>query len=373
MSRALVAHRKETNQTSHEQSQNRQESYTLAVRGQEERVTTHLTASSTPGTVSTESGENSPPTERSAALSASERTLNLWEFNLLHHYIIYVAATFAPSSAECLWWCDYAISEAMKQEFLLRMTLMISCLHLGLNKSPKFSNKHQNFILAGCSESVAQFHVEAKTINKSNWRAVKPFIFLCSIYALALPMLHGRLKNAETVIDDIVQVLRLLGGAQQLAKTWKESDGKYDDGFMETKDVYGAATPIESESMIAMLKKCISISGDEAQTKAVNLEAVHALKEAADHNFIVMLRPLVWPNMVQKEYLDLITKKNPTALVILAHYAVTLHDWREKWWCADWGATLLAAVETLLPDRFREAIAYPKKKIGLFVRVNRYL
>ncbi|KAI9163619.1 Efflux pump himE [Paramyrothecium foliicola] len=291
-------------------------------------------ASVTPlGTTPSAASTTSEPSRRSspsiAPLGTPRQSLSMFEFELLHYYIVHVCDTFTPSPVYRPLWCDMAITQAVKHEFLLHLTMMISCLHMALSKSPRLKSAHQDFILAGCSESVKQFQDETKTINESNWRTVGPFTLLISTYALALPLLDDGPKSSQTVIDDMVQVLRLVGGARELSKRKSEGKEEYEDNLLEEKDVCDPSrvVPVEefdADRVISVLKSFIYLSDNDEQIKAINLKAAHALKEASDYNFINMFRPLVWPNLVENDYLDLVMQRDPVAMAILAHFAITL-------------------------------------------------
>lgn len=71
-----------------------------------------------------------------------------------------------------------------------------------------------------------------------------------------------------------------------------------------------------------------------------------------------------WPFRVPARYQDLLHKRKPFALVILAHYAVILHRLRTSWWMGDWGMRILMEVGNNLEPEFRHLISWPSDATG---------
>lgn len=296
--------------------------------------------------------------------------LSMWEFEVIHYYIIHVADTFDSNAAVCSVLKNHAIKAATQHRFLMHITLMISCLHMGVTKSPMFTDGHHQFIQAGCSGAMSRFREELEVINDSNWRTVAPFAFLMSVYALALPLLDDVHKSADTIIDDSIKVFSLLRGTHDLtdmvcmqtaqdAEPWTRQE--------DLRDVTKSMPPedFDVELVTEILTHYISISGDEPQVQAINLRAVRGFQEACEFNVNKFLRPVIWPNELDQDFLTLLTQRNQTSMAILAHHGVSLGQCSSKWWCADWGSRLVSAVAVLLPSSFAGAIAYPLEKLNL--------
>jgi hypothetical protein len=72
--------------------------------------------------------------------------------------------------------------------------------------------------------------------------------------------------------------------------------------------------------------------------------------------------PLVflWAILLQDSFIMELKKKEPLALVILAHYATLLHGINEQWWAQGRGRRLVEAVCHILPSPWQPAIHWPK-------------
>ena len=53
---------------------------------------------------------------------------------------------------------------------------------------------------------------------------------------------------------------------------------------------------------------------------------------------------IAWPVMIPEEYIHALHMRRPEALVILAHYAVLLHKYRQLWIFGDGGRFLIESI-----------------------------
>ncbi|XEV01156.1 hypothetical protein FSHL1_006443 [Fusarium sambucinum] len=296
--------------------------------------------------------------------------MTMWEFELLHHYITKVIESFIVPPFMQKFLSEEAVTQATQHDFLFHITIMTSCLHLALTKSPRFTRAHHDFILGGCSDAMAQFRKEAENIDESNWRAVRPFAFLMAIYTLSLPLLVDAPKSPEAILDEIIRVLNLLRGVkdfisltEKLNVEDEESKANYE--ALRNTSLSNSEEELSIDRIVANLVDQVRASEDDIHTRYENLKAIDGLRRASDLSFILSLRPIIWPCTVEPGFCALLEQRNSTAMVILAHYAVVLYQCKSLWWCADLGSQVITAVRALLPEDTLSAIAYPLEKINI--------
>lgn len=303
--------------------------------------------------------------------AGSRTAISIWEFGLLHHWILHVADSFNVSPGFCDAWRNHAIKDAVQHDFFLHMIFMLSCLHLALTKSPSFTETHRAFILEGCSVATTRFRIEAGNISDSNCQAVRAFPFLVSIYGLALGQLDREDKSEEAVLDEMIHILILIKGTSLIRDTtnpWMQLRGL--DAWMDEKDVFTndqneLQYDLDLSRALGDIQPWIESSDDEPTVKASNTNAVELFQSALDFHLKLNLRPLAWPNVIQNDYLDLLRQRNPMAMVILAHYAVILGQCSSQWWCSNWGPQLVSVIASILPEKYAGAIAYPLRMLNL--------
>ncbi|KAL4978824.1 hypothetical protein BDW66DRAFT_128870 [Aspergillus desertorum] len=301
--------------------------------------------------------------------SPGRSTLTIWEFELVHHWMLHVADSFQVSPGFGRAWRDRGIRVAIQYDFFLHMILMLSALHLALTKSPTFTEAHRTFILEGCSDATRCFRKEAENISDSNWHAVRAFPFLMSIYALALPQFDRVERVGEAVLDEMIHILIVIKGnslVRPTANPWPRA--RLSPRWMEEKDFLNQTDEdnydTDLSNALGTLQPWIDSSDDDSRVRALNSEAIELFRQTLKVHLKRSLRPLSWPNAVKNEYIDLLRQRNPMALVVLAHYAVILGQCSERWWCSDWGVRLLSVIAAMLPGKYQGAIAYPLQMLS---------
>ncbi|KAJ5740028.1 hypothetical protein N7533_012812 [Penicillium manginii] len=71
-----------------------------------------------------------------------------------------------------------------------------------------------------------------------------------------------------------------------------------------------------------------------------------------------------WTFRIPGRFQDLVREREPFALVVLAHYAVTLHHLRDTWWMGNWGARILNEIVDILGTEWRELLSWPIDATG---------
>ncbi|PYI21202.1 hypothetical protein BO99DRAFT_401068 [Aspergillus violaceofuscus CBS 115571] len=362
-------------------------------------------------------GPTTPRSPYETSHTATQRSaLTLWEFELLHHWILDVADSFDVSPGFHRAWRDQAIRAALQHEYLLHVILVLSALHLALTDSPSFTDRHRGLIVRGCSDAMATFRKEAEHVTEVNCHALMAFAFLVSVYAFALaqfdradhhdhhcshqppPPPHRvdqdqeHKQQEQNILDETIGTLVLIKGTVVVGDSTKplaEASGR---PWVANADILApplgeSASPSEDQDLHRALEDLQAWidhaargrgsgkhQGEEGGgpptptprpiTTTTSHQALRLLRETLAANLRSNLRPFAWPCTLDENYLDLLRARDPTALLILAHYAVILVQCRAQWWCAGWGARVIAGVAELLPEGLAGPLAYPLHVIG---------
>ncbi|KAL4794085.1 hypothetical protein BDV19DRAFT_205547 [Aspergillus venezuelensis] len=315
------------------------------------------------------SGESSRIASPAQSPSTTRSSLTIWEFELLHNWITRVTEAFEVSPGFHNAWRDRAVKEALNHEWFLHMILILSALHMALTKHPSFTETHRAFILQGCSDATTRFRQEAENPSDRNCHAVQAFPFLLTIYALALGQLDREVKSEAVILDEMIGIMVLIKGHRLVEDTTNPFIALQNDHWVQEGDFRGdqADAQFDSELILALrqLQLWIEGSSDSLAAKAINTGAVRAFMPGLEFHVHRNVRALAWPTEVESNYLDLLRQRNPTAMVILAYYAVVLGQSSSQWWCANWGVRLGSVIVSILPAEYREAIAWPLQMLNL--------
>ena len=82
------------------------------------------------------------------------------------------------------------------------------------------------------------------------------------------------------------------------------------------------------------------------------------LSDGRDNTFAI------WPVLVPTEYMDLVIKRSPEALVVLAHFAVVLHSHRREWFIREGGGYLISSISRHLGSYWDNWMAWPNSVLG---------
>ncbi|KAL4967084.1 Zn(II)2Cys6 transcription factor domain-containing protein [Aspergillus stella-maris] len=318
-----------------------------------------------PGT----SAESSRIASPAQTHSPRRSSLTIWEFELLHNWTIQVSESFEVSPGFHNAWRDRAVKEALNHEWFLHMILVLSALHMALTKHPSFTETHRAFILQGCSDATTRFRQEAENPSDRNCHAIQAFPFFLTIYALALGQLDREVKSEAAILDEIIGIMVLIKGHRLVKDTTNPFIALQDDHWVQEGDFRGDQTDAQFDSDLTLalrqLQPWIEGSSDSLSVKAINTEAVRAFIRGLESHLHRNVRALAWPTEVESNYLDLLRQRNPTAIVILAYYAVVLGQSSSQWWCANWGVRLGSVIVAILPAEYREAVSWPLQMLNL--------
>jgi hypothetical protein len=109
----------------------------------------------------------------------------------------------------------------------------------------------------------------------------------------------------------------------------------------------------------------------EDQDSMVCRDALNALRRLlainAAPNRTTLTRWLVysWPVLVPQQYIDLMSKRKPEALIILAHFCIALNMLNQLWFMEGCAARILEQCKKDLDDKWLPYIQWPLSVLGL--------
>jgi hypothetical protein len=83
------------------------------------------------------------------------------------------------------------------------------------------------------------------------------------------------------------------------------------------------------------------------------------------NNYTMWIAIYTWPTQVPEEYLNLLKKRDPAALVVLAHYCILLRPLEHNWFMQGYSSRLLSRIYSQLDEEWHEWMQWPLEEIGL--------
>ncbi|UNI22774.1 hypothetical protein JDV02_008630 [Purpureocillium takamizusanense] len=90
-----------------------------------------------------------------------------------------------------------------------------------------------------------------------------------------------------------------------------------------------------------------------------HVNATWLAMEAKEHPQISCRRLMVFPLLVTTEFIDLLEKRRPRAMVVLAYFLALLAPLSDIWWIGDTAHRYIVALRRILPDQWEHLMSWP--------------
>lgn len=291
----------------------------------------------------------------------------------MHHFSTVLAYELAnQQTGEALaLWQKHAVELGFKHDFLLRGLLAVSALHQGyLNPHLKAefdlkASTHQSIAIHSFQETLGN-------VNETNCHAL--FAFSCIIIVLSFA--SSSKDKASDFQNDILSWVYLMRGGNEVLKLYRET---LRSSFLKPllDELHYAenhtAHNIEDVDRITELFSICSIRniGDRERSQSCTL-AIHALLSTFVQAQILrkrgegtVLASFVWSVNLPPAFLEMLSEKQPEALIILAHYCVLIYwgEIQDTWFLVGWARYMLDTIKELTPLEWHEHLQWPDSVI----------
>ncbi len=285
------------------------------------------------------------------------------ELFLHYHQVAYAEQGFSVASM----WQDAIPRMALAHEFLMHGTLSISALHLA-SLQPHRSDELVKFAISDQLLALPLYRKNVEENKPDTIHATFAFAGFVVSYIVAISKFttadRGRIPSLDDPSPHWFHALR--GALALLQENWKTLEGgpfrpaltrarfpvdrslNPDDGpFLKIFDCLQPSSDGEDDFEIEVLRDTIE-----------ELRRVSALPYSPCHQMGIMEAMYIWPCAVSRAYVELVHRRRPEALVILAHYCVIVKKCNSHWNFRGIGAALLVSIEKELGAKWRPYIEW---------------
>lgn len=297
--------------------------------------------------------------------------LNLADMELLHHWCTATYATMAHTKqTEHIYQCVLP-REGLAYPFVLHGLLALSALHIARTRDQISSLKYFSIALEHQNRALSLFRPVVLSINRENSHIVFAFSSLLLQLAFAISPCSPFAETYDP-IRDLIQAFTLCEGLRQvIGASWNwVKEGKLAEVLLDVDDSKDCPLPDAVQAAVSRL-----ISLNRYRGREITCHDAECYGSAIDHLTDLMEiyqgKPqrveiaLRWPFGLDPKYMDLLREQDPMALVILAHYCLVLHHFRNYWWIEGWSAHLASHIWEHLDDYWRPSVSWVLKEIGL--------
>lgn len=254
---------------------------------------------------------------------------------LQYHFANSTSTTFFSSSSEEDFetWVVSIRRHAVSHDFLYEGMLALASVHLAALQ-PTSRGYHTAVALKHQTTALSLFRQTLGDINQENCEAALAYSGLLIISEFALPLVQSKLG---------VSYLRGMRELQSIINLFHGTKALYHLGWMQMLDK-NLSCDLRSKVIANEFEECLTSEAEMSLNFLATLEIVPLEDEASKAMYTdtlfklkknlrrVAAHPgvgsfvLKWPANVSQEYVSMLGKYEPTALILLAYWAVGLHS-----------------------------------------------
>lgn len=292
--------------------------------------------------------------------------LNLFHLELLHHFCTVTYQTLSSEPAQQEIWQVVVVKYGLRFPFLMFELLATSALHMGYlnpDKRDFYSQKAMELQAKGLNG----FNVLQREVNSTNAGAILIFSSLISLHVFANPL---RISAAELpeYLQHFLQSVKLMQSVRGLIiDDWWECLSKSEfKAFFDVPRVEKPYNiPNECQDLEALTKSSTTDVREACDPAIDRLQWLYAVSGVPSQEHSTLRWLLAWPARLESRYLAELDKRTPEAFVILAHYAIILHFYRESWAVGNAGRDLIEAIDAVINERWKGWLRWPRQITGL--------
>ena len=290
--------------------------------------------------------------------------LDFHDLEIFNHYAAYTSSSLSDRDSVQLTWRVAVAKEAIPHNFLMHALLGFASTHLAQlcpvqrNAYGAEAVKHRNLALRSCIPDL-------RNITPTNCHALFAFSSLIAISTFVFP--NSMNESPVVPIENILSFFILIRGVNTVLQgglDWIRSgslEPLIQDGRLNWRHDF-PLLPAAFHAPFESLRALNANASAGTTIRKMYAEVIQDLENSyAAHHPIASDRSLVfiWCAIVPEEYVSRVRKRQPIALVILAHFAVLLHSVSAQWWAGDRGRRLTEAIHAELDDKWKPAVRWP--------------
>ncbi|KAL8681325.1 MAG: hypothetical protein Q9186_002534 [Xanthomendoza sp. 1 TL-2023] len=266
-------------------------------------------------------------------------------------------------------WKTTVVKIALSHAFLLNEVLAIAALHLVASRSERH-DFWQTRSMELQSHALIGFNSIEKEVDETNCVPILLFSALLGAHLLGDRSRTQNLTSHSEYLDHVVNCVGLMRNVRSLVlKQWTATLRDSSIGaLMMTRNPQPPYhdVPNECRELTAMVRQSdLGVSSIEAYDMAIDrLLWLFDLAEVPSKVHDTPRSVFAWPVQLRDEFMSLLNRRQPEALIILAYYGVILHFYRKAWCIGNSGACLIRAIDALVGNYWSRWLQWPMQMIA---------
>ncbi|KAI0545943.1 hypothetical protein F4679DRAFT_559318 [Xylaria curta] len=302
------------------------------------------------------------------SLISTDQTFKLYHLELLHNFRTDVLGNNIQDPAAVDGYMAMAVGEAARDApYLMDQLLAISAANMS-TKRPHQRRFYQDEATHLQTRGLALFNAAQAAADNT----LAGFIFSTLLSQQVLFDALSTRTDFPTFLDKLVTSFHICGGVRIMTgKSWPYIMAQY-------RNQTGISLPAEfivgrgPETILTMkLSRLETFFANENLSSSVLNPCNTALRLLRDISYAPPDRPrfsavrttrvLQWAVQVPLDFITLLEQRQPESLILIAYYALLIHDTRDYWAYSDAGAFIIRSITKFLGKYWAEWLAWPNE------------
>lgn len=287
----------------------------------------------------------------------------------MHHYMANTAAVITEHSRSDFLlqiWRHELPKVAFAYEYVMHALLALTALHKA-SQEPDQSAYLRTCAAGHLDQAVLLYRQDSSIITRDTANPRFVFMSLSALLAYAVQ------RVSISTLDAVFEILLLVSGVDAIvAETWcSVAQGVFAPiltrGFTDAVPIGLHPLPDGMDFGLAHLDFMLSIEPMLPDDRRACISVLTELKELYQallrHNAVCSVASMIcFPKQEPKLFANLVKRRNPQGLIILAYYCVLL-DVLDRWWIRGWAARILKAIVGELDEVWRHWVEWPVRAV----------
>lgn len=284
------------------------------------------------------------------------------ELKLLYHFITHTYDTLGTTDSEKKHiWQVTMIKVGFDYPFVIRGILSISALHIA-TKEP--DTAAENLVVASTQYNAAliDFREALRDVNDDSCTAVFAFSCVTAVHALGV----AQVQKPDDPVGDLQNCLNLVKGVLLILEPHLEQLGR--SGVLDPGSNAVSLHYSNIPEILELRSLAESIPDDDTSKTCVQaIDQLHrgvylAISSSEEDSHFHFL--LAWPTLVPTQYFEILSSREPVAVLIITYFAAALGFKGNVWWLANWNRYIMEAAEAELTPEMQVYLEWPRRIIA---------
>ena len=261
-----------------------------------------------------------------------------------------------------------ALKTGLKSLYLLHALLAISGLHLA-SLNPTRSDFYLRQAITLQSQSVSLFNSECQGISESNCVAILLFSSILGHHLLAETLAKRDPGGLQAFMANYIHCIEIHRGIHTIAMSaWPQLMESELEPILSSSSRFTSRSPRGNDCRdISELVNATEAFNEEDKEACqlmirhlqVGFDAAATEQQRGYRHYMIY----TWLMLAPPKFIDLLLKRRPEALILLAYYAVLLHYGKDLWQVGDSGVYVFCIIRDYVDPQWHTWLQYPQELI----------